>query len=109
MSGTASLYMYKGTEGLFSEVHGCLLEASGGKLNNRTEYQEALPYVGRAYPLRDTACLALGVSLSCFGAATTTGGTAAGCSESSISVSADLQALCPLKLKGASFFSSIPA
>lgn len=101
--------MSKGTEGLFSVVHGSLLEASEAKQNNGAEYQEAPADVGRAYALRDTACLALGVSLSGFGAATTTGGMAAGCPESRISISADLQVLCPLKLRDASFSSSIPA
>lgn len=90
-------------------VRGSLLEASEAKQNNGAEYQEAPPDPGRAYALRDTVCLALGFSLSGFGATTAAGGVAAGCPESRISISADPQALCPLKLQDASFSSSIPA
>lgn len=100
--------MSKGTEGLFSMVHGALPEASEAKQNNGAQYREASLDMDGVYALRATACLALGVSLSGFGATTTAGGMAVGCLEIRVSISADPEALCPL-LQSASFSSLIPA
>lgn len=52
-------------------VHGSLLKANEAKWNSGAEYPDSLPDVGKDYVMEDTACLALRVSLSGFGATIT--------------------------------------
>lgn len=59
------------TESLLSMVHGSLHKASEAKQNSGAEYPDSLSDVGKDYVMGDTACLALGVSLSAFGTTTT--------------------------------------